>query len=227
MIRYIYAEDLHNFPTLAHTMFLDRADQFKTRLGWDVSVDEQGYERDEYDAQNPLYVIWENADGTHGGSMRLLPTVGQTMVNDHFVHLTDGVRIESPFIWECTRFCLSRDATPGVAAALMLAGGEVMREFDIEHFVGVFDARMVRIYRRIGSSPEILGSQGEGRERISVGLWEFSAEAQASVAKSAGISPEMTRRWFERSFNATEPTPMMDLAVQAVAAAAVPMRLAA
>ncbi|WP_375259220.1 acyl-homoserine-lactone synthase [Citreimonas sp.] len=227
MIRYIYAEDLHNFPTLAHTMFLDRADQFKTRLGWDVSVDELGYERDEYDAQNPLYVIWENADGTHGGSMRLLPTVGQTMVNDHFVHLTDGVRIESPFIWECTRFCLSRDATPGVAAALMLAGGEVMREFDIEHFVGVFDARMVRIYRRIGSSPEILGSQGEGREQISVGLWEFSAEAQASVAKSAGISPEMTRRWFERSFNATEPTPMMDLAVQAVAAAAVPMRLAA
>ncbi|SDY40001.1 acyl-homoserine-lactone synthase [Citreimonas salinaria] len=227
MIRYIYAEDLHAFPTLAHTMFLDRADQFKTRLGWEVSVDEQGYERDEYDDQNPLYVIWENADGTHGGSMRLLPTVGQTMVNDHFLHLTDGVRIESPFIWECTRFCLSREATPGVAAALMLAGGEVMKEFDIEHFVGVFDARMVRIYRRIGSSPEILGSQGEGRERISVGLWEFSGEAQASVAKSAGITPEMTRRWFERSFNATEPTPMMDLAVQTIAAAAAPMSLAA
>lgn len=227
MIRYIYAEDLHAFPTLAHTMFLDRADQFKTRLGWDVSVDEQGYERDQYDDQNPLYVIWENADGTHGGSMRLLPTVGQTMVNDHFLHLTDGVRIESPFIWECTRFCLSREATPGVAAALMLAGGEVMKEFDIEHFVGVFDARMVRIYRRIGSSPEILGSQGEGREQISVGLWEFSGEAQASVAKSAGITPEMTRRWFERSFNATQPTPMNDLAIESVTTGAAPLRMAA
>ena len=200
MIRYVYGEDLHKFPKLARSMFLDRADQFKTRLGWEVSVDDRGYERDEYDEENPLYVIWENADGTHGGSMRLLPTVGRTMVNDHFIHLTDGVRIQSPLIWECTRFCLSRGAAPGVAAALMLAGGEVMQEFGVEHYVGVFDARMVRIYRRIGSSPEILGTQGEGREQISVGLWEFTRDAQAQVSKSAGISPELSKRWFELSF---------------------------
>jgi len=68
MLRYIYAQDLDRFPTLAEGMFKDRADQFKTRLGWDVTVDAQGYERDEYDALNPLYVIWENADGSHGGS---------------------------------------------------------------------------------------------------------------------------------------------------------------
>ena len=110
MIRYIYGNDLHKFPKLARTMFLDRADQFKTRLGWDVTVDDRGFERDAYDDENPLYVIWENRDGSHGGSMRLLPTVGRTMVNDHFIHLTDGVRIESPLIWECTRFCLSRGA---------------------------------------------------------------------------------------------------------------------
>ncbi|ASP20825.1 isovaleryl-homoserine lactone synthase [Antarctobacter heliothermus] len=200
MIRYIYGTDLHKFPKLAEAMFRDRADQFKTRLGWEVSVDESGLERDEYDDENPLYVIWENADGTHGGSMRLLPTVGRTMINDHFIHLTDGVRIQSPLIWECTRFCLARGATPGVAAALMLAGGEVMQEFGVEHYVGVFDARMVRIYRRIGSSPEVLGQQGEGREQISVGLWEFTKAAQAQVSKSAGITPEMSKRWFARSF---------------------------
>ncbi|GGA94356.1 acyl-homoserine-lactone synthase [Allosediminivita pacifica] len=203
MIRYIYAEDLNKFPMLARSMFRDRADQFATRLGWEVSVDERGEERDDYDRENPLYVIWEKPDGTHGGSMRLLPTVGKTMVNDHFVHLTDGVRIESPLIWECTRFCLSRDATPGIAAALMLAGGEVMRQFGVEHYVGVFDARMVRIYRRIGSSPDILGQEGQGREMIAVGLWEFTAEAQKKVAESAGIAPKLTRQWFEMAFGAT------------------------
>lgn len=203
MIRYIYGEDLNKFPMLARSMFRDRADQFATRLGWEVSVDERGEERDEYDRENPLYVIWEKPDGTHGGSMRLLPTVGKTMVNDHFVHLTDGVRIQSPLIWECTRFCLSRDATPGIAAALMLAGGEVMRQFGVEHYVGVFDARMVRIYRRIGSSPEVLGQEGAGRDMIAVGLWEFTEEAQAKVAESAGISPELTRHWFELAFGAT------------------------
>ncbi|MBU2962062.1 autoinducer synthase [Citreicella sp. C3M06] len=205
MIRYLYADQLQHFPLLAQTMFRDRADQFKTRLGWDVTVDSQGYERDEYDDLRPLYVIWEKADGTHGGSMRLLPTVGRCMVNEHFLNLTGGVHIESPIIWECTRFCLARNTDPGAAAALMLAGGEVMKGFGVEHYVGVFDARMVRIYNRIGASPDVLGSEGDGRERISVGLWEFSADAQARVAASAGIDPAQSRAWFEAAFGADSP----------------------
>lgn len=181
-------------------MFRDRADQFKTRLGWEVSVDDEGYEKDEYDQLNPLYVIWEQADGSHGGSMRFLPTTGRVMVNDVFGHLTGGGPVSSPLIWECTRFCLSRDAGSNVAGALMLAGGEIMSGFGIRHFVGVFDARMERIYRLIGSSPEILGSCGEGREKISVGLWKFSEEAKLQIARKVGISPEISRLWFNRSF---------------------------
>lgn len=200
MLGYIYADQLAQYPKLAKSMFQDRADQFKTRLGWEVSVDDEGYEKDEYDAMNPLYVIWEMPDGTHGGSMRFLPTTERTMVNDHFTHLMGGGTITSPNIWECTRFCLNRDAPSRVAAALMLGGGEIMNGFGVEHFVGVFDARMVRIYRMIGSSPEVLGSEGKGREAISVGLWEFAPEAQAKVAARAGVSLELSRLWFERAF---------------------------
>lgn len=202
MLRYIYANELHRHPKLARTMFLDRADQFRTRLGWDVRVDINGEERDDYDAKNPLYVIWENPDGRHGGSMRFLPTTGPTMVNDVFGHLTGGAPIVSPTIWECTRFCLARGAGGNVAAALMLGGGEIMSGFGIKHFVGVFDARMVRIYRAIGSSPEVLGSEGTGRDQISVGLWEFTKEAQAKVAERADVSPELSRLWFTRDFGA-------------------------
>jgi len=204
MLRYIYGHDLHRFEKLARTMFQDRADQFRTRLGWDVDINAQGEERDQYDALDPLYVIWEKPDGSHGGSMRFLPTTGPVMVNEIFGHLTGGVPICSPLIWECTRFCLSRDAQSRVAAALMLAGGEIMSNFGIEHFAGVFDARMVRIYRAIGSSPEILGSEGQGRDKISVGLWEFSAEAKARVAQRAGLSPSLSRLWFDRAFGATQ-----------------------
>ncbi|MBE1283276.1 MAG: autoinducer synthase [Rhodobacteraceae bacterium] len=202
MLRYIYANDLQKFPKLARTMFQDRADQFKTRLGWDVSVDENGEERDQYDALNPLYVIWEMPDGRHGGSMRFLPTTGRVMINEIFGHLTGGSPICSPLIWECTRFCLSRDAGSNVAGALMLGGGEIMRGFGIRHFAGVFDKRMVRIYRAIGSSPEVLGSEGEGREQISVGLWEFTPESYEVVAKRCGISPELSQMWFDRDFGA-------------------------
>ena len=120
MLRYIYGDELNQFPKLRDTMFRDRACQFKARLGWEVDVDATGQERDAYDDKNPLYVIWQRADGSHGGSMRFLPTVAETMVNDHFTHLTDGVEIRHPMIWECTRFCLAKGAETRVSAALML-----------------------------------------------------------------------------------------------------------
>lgn len=200
MLRYLYADQLHRFPKLARTMFRDRADQFRERLGWEVSVDENGYERDQYDDLNPLYVIWEMPDGSHGGSMRFLPTTGRCMINEHFTHVIGGGSVVSPLIWECTRFCLTKSAPSHVAAALMLGGGEIMEGFGIKHFVGVFDARMVRIYRMIGASPDVLGSVGEGRDQISVGLWEFTPDAQAKVARKAGIRPEQSRAWFEAAF---------------------------
>ncbi|MEX0318841.1 MAG: acyl-homoserine-lactone synthase [Ruegeria sp.] len=200
MLRYIYADELHKYPKLREGMFCDRAEQFKTRLGWDVHINEQGEERDQYDDLNPLYVIWEEQDGSHGGSMRILPTTGPVMVNDVFGHLTGGAPICSPLIWEVTRFCLSRDASPRIAGAIMLSGGEVMGGFGLTHIAGVFDARMIRIYRLIGSSPEVLGSEGTGRDQISVGLWPYSEADCDRVAARAGIPRELSRLWFNTAF---------------------------
>ncbi|PRY79398.1 acyl homoserine lactone synthase [Yoonia maritima] len=200
MLRYIYGNDLSQFPVLQDTMHRDRATQFSERLKWAVHVDDNGWERDEYDAMNPLYVIWENADGTHGGSMRFLPTSEQTMVNDHFSDLLKGEKIESPFIWECTRFVLGAQATPRVAAAMMLAGGELMRAFSLTHLLGVFDPRMVRIYSMIGASPEVLGSSGEGRDKISVGLWAYRPEDRVRVLLRAEVSSDVSESWFDLSF---------------------------
>jgi N-acyl-L-homoserine lactone synthetase len=200
MLRYIYGTELKNHSALADSMFRDRADQFQRRLGWDVQVGANGWEQDRYDDLNPLYVIWERPGGLHGGYMRFLPTTGPTMVNDHFLHLTDGVAVRSPFIWECTRFCLSPQADSRVAAALMLAGGELMRAFSIGHFVGVFDHRMKRIYRLIGASPDVLGEAGTGRDAIAVGLWEYDPASRARVLQRAGLSSDLSEHWFQRSF---------------------------
>ncbi len=205
MIRFIYADDLRNYPVLAESMFRDRAEQFKHRLGWDVTVNEYGWERDEYDALNPLYVIWEGPDGRHMGSMRTLPTLGRNMVAEHFLHLTDGVTIASPFIWECTRFCLSPKATPGVAAGLLLAGCEMGLRFGLEQSIGVFDARMPRIYGRIGWMPDVIGTGGEGRDAISVGIWHITEEARAEISQRSGIPLEVVAGWFDASFNSRLP----------------------
>lgn len=199
MLRYIHAYDLQKFPHLAATMFRDRADQFKTRLDWDVAVNHRGEERDQYDACDPLYVIWQQPDGSHGGSMRLMPTTGRTMVNEIFSHLNDGRPLRSARIWESTRFCLSRTAARNVAGALILGGTEFMRGQGVSHYAGVFDRRMVKIYRRLGFSPEIIGSQGEGRARICLGLWTYTEEVYRTVREKAGISARRSRHWYNLS----------------------------
>jgi acyl homoserine lactone synthase len=205
MIRFIYADQLKQYPILADSMFRDRAEQFKNRLNWAVDVDENGWELDQYDRLNPLYVIWQEANGRHGGSMRTLPTVGRTMTNEHFLHLTHGVAISSPLIWECTRFCLSPDATRNVAPALLMAGCEMGLRFGLDQAVGVFDVRMPRIYGRIGWSPDVIGTSGEGRDAISVGIWNITEDARAEIGRRSGIPLSLMADWFDASFHAAVP----------------------
>ena len=205
MIRYLYADQLAHHPRLAESMFRDRAEQFRNRLKWDVSVDDEGWELDEYDRVNPLYLIWERADGLHGASMRVLPTIGRTMVNEHFTHLNEGIRITGPFIWECTRFCIAPQ--PGASAnhlagALMLAGQELGLRFGLQNSVGVYDMRMTGIYRRIGWVPELVGYRGEGREKVCLGLWPFGEEIRDKIAANAGLPANAAEAWFDASFPA-------------------------
>ena len=202
MIRFIYADQLKNEPLLADSMFKDRAEQFRSRLNWNVSVDENGWETDEYDRLNPLYIIWVDANGRHAGSMRTLPTVGRTMTNDHFLELTGGVRIESPLIWECTRLCLAPGASSQVAAGLLLAGLELGLRFGLDQALGVFDARMPRIYGRLGHSPSIIGTSGAGKNAISVGLWDITEAAQVEISRRSGIPLALVSHWFDASFDA-------------------------
>lgn len=199
MLRYIYGHQLDQFPVLQDSMFRDRADQFHTRLGWEVTVNEDGKEYDQYDSGEALYVIWENADGTHGGSMRFLPTSGPTMINDHFLDLLDGHPIRSDQIFECTRFCLARNSGPRVSAALMLGGAELGLAKELSFSIGVFDARMVRIYSRLGWAPLILGTMGEGRDAISAGLWAFSESRVKTLCEKADIPRGLSRLWYHRA----------------------------
>lgn len=199
MLRYISADGLKRYPKLRRTMFQDRARQFADRLGWDVGVDANGEERDQYDALDPLYVVWELPDGAHGGSLRFLPTTGRTMVGEHFPDLVQGVSFASPYIWECTRFCLGARAGPRLAPALMLGGLEAGLAHGLTHAVGVFDRPMMRVYARLGWPPAPLGQRGTGARAIAAGLWDFQACHRAGLLRKTGISAELSARWLARS----------------------------
>ncbi len=196
MIRYLYGTELTTHADLAADMFRDRTAQFRDRMGWDVQVDDLGWETDQYDALDPLYVIVQSECGHHEGSMRFLPTTGPTMLADIFPHLTGGGPIRSPMIWECTRFCLSPDAGPGVARRLLLAASELGLGMGLSNSLGVFDAPMVRVYRRLGWQPDVLGTENG----ISAGLWTFSTETHDALCAAARVDARQSRRWFDEAF---------------------------
>lgn len=208
MLRYLYAADLENHAQLRTGMFQDRRAQFQVRQGWEVTVNARGEEIDQYDILNPLYIIAEQ-DGRHKGSMRFLPTVGRTMVNEHFRHINGGLEIRSPQIWECTRFCLSPDAPAQgkIAAKLLLAAAELGLRFGLGQSVGVFDASMERVYRRLGWSPRVIGRADTAEGQIALGLWDFSEEIRLRLCVRHQVSPREVAGWFDTAFPARHSAP--------------------
>lgn len=200
MIKILTGKDLKQEKVLATSMFQDRARQFQDRLGWKVSVDDNGQEKDEYDMPHTMYVIAVNSNGIHAGSMRLLPTTSNTMISDHFQYLIQDIDFVSPFIWECTRFCLSEKSCPqATALELFAAGANILEQYQIQGFIAVFDPFMERIYRRYGVPPEVLGTASDDQGRtIKVGIWHddnlvrssLRERATAKTTMSAPLQPE-------------------------------------
>lgn len=131
---------------------------FKTRMDWAVHVTGD-MEIDGYDALHPAYLTQLSEDGRVQGTVRLLPTLGSTMLRDTFPTLLDGQPApSSSFIWESSRFAI--DVGPndpkgehGIARATyeLFAG---MMEFGLSRgltsIATVTDVRMERILRRSG-----------------------------------------------------------------------------
>ncbi len=108
MITLINGSERNEFSFIVNEMHKIRAQVFRDRLMWDVSV-ENGLERDEFDDENPLYLVSvDENSGIVQGSLRLLPTTGPNMLRDVFpILLEDGNVVESANIWEVSRFAIS------------------------------------------------------------------------------------------------------------------------
>ncbi|MFK7942840.1 MAG: acyl-homoserine-lactone synthase [Paracoccaceae bacterium] len=190
MFTLVYGDDLFQFPNVANQMFRARRSQFADDYGWELDIDDLGREIDEYDLMNPLYLILRDKEGKHVGSTRLMPTTGPTMIADHFADLTDGVQIESPTIWECTRFFIADRGQDSVrnAAAIMWAGCQLALRSGVEFYVGITGAHMTRVFAACGWPAEIIGERKDEKDGHLVAcLWEVNQELCDRLARRARI----------------------------------------
>lgn len=197
MIIAIEGADRNRFPAEIDAMHRIRASVFADRLGWDVQV-VNGREVDRFDDANPLYLLSiDPLNGNVRGALRLLPTTGPNMLRDVFpVLLADGEPIESPTIWESTRFCVHKDylaeRTPSglnVATCELLAGiVEIGMMAGLRFVVSVYDARMARILKAAGCPAELVGApQRIGEVMTYAGLFDISKSALAAIRNASGI----------------------------------------
>lgn len=88
-------------------MHRDRKRVFVDMRRWEVPVIDGQFEIDQFDSEHAVYLIGAGDDGTHHGSIRLLPTERPHILGSLFPHLCDGPSPTGPDVWEITRGCLS------------------------------------------------------------------------------------------------------------------------
>ena len=196
MMQLITADYYGDFVGEISEMHRLRYRVFKDRLDWDVEVSGE-LEIDQFDALRPAYLIQRANDGCVQGCVRLLPSIGPTMLRDTFPILLDGASAPTSLtIWESSRFALdphhdTPKATHGLATATyeLFAG---MIEFGLSRqlteIVTVTDARMERILRRAGWSLRRIGRpHALGRTLAVAGYLEVSIESLARIRAAGGL----------------------------------------
>jgi acyl homoserine lactone synthase len=195
MMQLIMADYYGNFTDEIAQMHRLRHRVFKERLDWDVQISGD-MEIDEFDALRPAYLIQRANNDRVQGCVRLLPSIGPTMLRDTFPVLLDGASVPASLtIWESSRFALDigTDApkTHGIASATyeLFAG---MIEFGLSRqlteIVTVTDARMERILRRAGWPLRRIGkAHALGNTLAVAGYLEVSEECLARVRKAGGL----------------------------------------
>lgn len=132
------------------------------------------------------------------GSVRLLPTLGPTMLRDTFPALLEGQPApSSAFVWESSRFAIdvagdSSRGNRGITQAtyeLFVGMVEFGLSRQLTDIVTVTDIRMERILRRAGWPLRRIGSASKIGNTVAVaGYLAISNEVLTNLRKAGGLS---------------------------------------
>ena len=198
MLKVIQGSDAFQCAYEMDAMFRNRKEIFLDRLGWDVTV-ENGWERDVFDDENPVYLIsLDPSTGKYRGSVRLLPTTGPNMLRDVFPFLLDeGETVESQTIWEISRICTVPQTSSGdcrnnglndTFAELILGIVEIGISAGLSQIVAVFDARVYRMVKAVGCDPQLIGQpQVIGSTMSYVGVFDTGNSPLQNIRRVVGI----------------------------------------
>ena len=133
---------------------------FVENLGWDLHSP-GGFEKDQFDRPDTIYVAARDDEGEICGCARLLPTTRPYLISEVFPELLNGLATpNSPEVWELSRFASvdfnSSDHTPlrqmssDVAIDLMQASIDCASSQGAKRLIAVTPLGVERLLRNAG-----------------------------------------------------------------------------
>lgn len=172
-----------------------RHEIFVKQLGWRLPMADNGFERDQYDRDDTVYVVGRDEADSICGCARLLPTTRPYLLKDLFPFLlAQGMDApESPEVWELSRFAASPLAAgqpEGWVFRPMLAS--VVRcaaQLGARQIIGVTYLSMERLFRRIGVHAHRAGQAQCIDGRMVVACW-IDIDSQTLAALDVELAPD-------------------------------------
>jgi len=199
MISCITCDNLDEFGKLYQSMFRLRHACFIERQQYEVSF-YNGMEFDTYDTPAAAYLVYHAADGEALAASRLTPTVVSCMLKDLWPHLVnDESNFSSPLIWEGTRYCIAKNASPELRRRIVHEMACAYLEFGLAHglkkIVGMMPTGIYRsVFERPGIEMEYLGEvHAIGEHKCRAVAIPVTAQQLANVRRKTGIYEPVLR----------------------------------
>ncbi|MBN3791269.1 acyl-homoserine-lactone synthase [Burkholderia sp. Ac-20353] len=191
---------VHEEGRLPHELAADlgryRRRVFVEQLGWALPSANEGYEHDEFDRDDTVYVFARNGCGEMCGCARLLSTTRPYLLKTLFADLIaeDMPLPQSAAVWELSRFAATGDAADSDVWAvrpMLAAVVECAAQLGARQLIGVTFVSMERLFRRIGVHAHRAGPPKVVDGRLVVACW-IDIDPQTFAA--LGIDPESGAR---------------------------------
>ncbi|WP_034993187.1 acyl-homoserine-lactone synthase [Beijerinckia mobilis] len=197
MLMTLYGYERDEKPELFTEMFRQRRIIFHDQKNWDVKVNEDNLEIDEFDRDDSVYLCVLGNNGELYGSVRLLNTLSEHMAVSVFNKMFPDIVIRSPTIWEITRFVVFNDQViqpngiSRTACELILGICQFSLEHGVTQVTSIYEASLHRVWRRCGVNKIILGHNHSTRPSIYFGLQDIHPALENNIRSMTGLTKEM------------------------------------
>jgi acyl-homoserine lactone synthase len=157
MVQVIVGATNPQCESLLAEMFRHRHEIFVREKGWDLQS-RDGLECDKYDTGDTVYLIEFDGSSKIGASMRLNPTDGPCLLEDHFADMCERPIPRGRDVWELTRGAVSADLRrSGIYGRVICAMVEAALLWGVKKGIGIFSVDYLAKQMRFGLDAKPLG----------------------------------------------------------------------